>query len=65
MDVNLDGKTEEWMVVFDTNNLFLIHPYGPHYQARIINASVEVNKINDFLLFGLQLRSGIISRTLP
>ena len=47
MDVNLDGKTEEWMVVFDTNNLFLIHPYGSHYQARIINASVEVNKIND------------------
>lgn len=43
LDVNLDETVEEWVVVFDTTNLFLIYPNGSYYQAKELSASIEIS----------------------
>jgi hypothetical protein len=47
LDANLDGKTEEWLVIFDMYyDKFLIVPNGSQYQAQDLNTSIDGDSTN-------------------
>jgi hypothetical protein len=46
IDANLDGKAEEWLIIFDTYNQFLVFPNGSQYQAKRLDIWIGNESIN-------------------
>jgi hypothetical protein len=46
IDANLDGNVDEWFVMFDTYNQFLVFPNGSQYQAKILDTGIGDKGVN-------------------